>query len=990
MFPLPVKHHSPDQAIGTKHTTMRSKSRGPKSSSSNSRPIIDMSSVKPFSYHGGGAGGGGSTAFTRTTAATSSSEESRTAQSTRSARSRHSYHEPRRESRGAHPSGSASVRRRSKSRPRDAASSLSMASSLASSPRSPRSPRGASMSRSNRGRSQSRPREKSSTAARGRSMSIVRKEAQDSSRGRSMSLVRTELPDSRRGRSRPRTEVRGRSLGPESLRGRSQSRSRTAPNSSSNSTSSSGTVHASRSRSRARISSIRKSRCESMETMEEEREEDMSDRNLVYQSNSNNRREDALSGSRNDGRRSLSRKRNPAVDVLEAVNAAAATSDRSRGKSLPRNRGNGNAAAAAIAAALNEKKKANQPHVNSKAKSHSFHDTGRKCALEHHIRNDASRRTSQYDRKSSRSVSPLRTKSNTAQRYTSSRPADASVTSLNSSASSNFSAYDRRIAQHLEAAASTAGSRRSSMKNNSSEMALCEKGTDSSNALLNADGCCALHPFIQLKMKLPSGTWKTLAETCVVCYEEENAGRAAVNKISSAASKFHTRRSSESGASRPKVESQERKTRASVAVMELRESGEFSLTPSFLEDDDESKKTREDNSSRGSANSFVEHKTKTSVACSSKASRSDHKSSPRPELPPFEVSFPNKISGFDEEQSLDLSKHSAHTLEQDDVKSVKSSATYRRNHNQDDMKSVRSSATARIHHTKEQDDTKSVKSTATARMKRSSTKSNTIDMSLVDAVVESAMQKIKSMDEIQSIPSKTQPEAVPVVARSNPPPPPPPRSQSSKNLNKSQRKMSSNISVNHNGSSNNSSLQRPPPPPPPPRSQMKNASSIASSMDKAAPSTQVTSPDETLDYGCSMNVLNPNPEPELHNEFGSDFDEMIPPFEQMEVSGAGASANVPQIPSPGIVNAPAKDWMAYCITSSGREGKDQKSGKRRIFGRNSTKHVNNDREIIRSVRQMPYTDQFGDFGLYTGQVNEGELYAVKVLNVLALFLCNVY
>lgn len=705
--------------------------------------------------------------------------------------------------------------------------------------------------------------------------------------------------------------------------------------------------------------------------MEEEREEEMPDRNVVHQSNRNNRVEAPHAERRGESRgRSLSRKRNSAVDVLEAVSAAASQSERSRGKSLPRNKGN--AAAAAIAAALSEKNKTNhhrQQQVNPKAKSRSFHDT-RQSSLKHHCRTHGNRPSSQFRRKSSRSVSPLRSAPTVARSksfHPASHPADASVVSHNSSASSTFSAYDRRVAKDFETAVSSAASRRGSIKHtSSSDMALCDKGKGSGNALLDEDGCCALHPFIQLKMKLPNGKWRTLTQNCVVCQEEEKVGSATSKMMAPTSSSYHHRRSSESGASKSKVERQQRQARASVAVMELCESGECSLTPSFLEEDDDDgpapcrKKPCDDSSSSGSTNSLVEHKIKTSVACSSRASRSDHKSSPRAELPPFEVSFPNKISSFDEEslkskQSLDLSH--------DDANCVKSNLDSRRNqrvHDQDDTRSVRSSAAARRHHATEQDDNKSIKSSATARRKRTSTKS-AIDMSLVDSVVESAMQKIKSMEEMPSTEAtqvKSSTEASPSITRSNPPPPPPPRNQTNKNLSSRAhpKHASPNHNGSHNGSSNNSSLQRPPPPPPPPR--------------KITPAPTTAPPDDTVDYGCSMNVLNPDPEPELQNEYGNDFDEMIPPFEQMEVSRMGAAVDPQQNATPGLVNAPAKDWMAYCITSSGREGKDQKGGKRRIFGRNSAKNAINEREIIRSVRQMPFTDQFGDYGLYTGQVNE--------------------
>lgn len=130
-----------------------------------------------------------------------------------------------------------------------------------------------------------------------------------------------------------------------------------------------------------------------------------------------------------------------------------------------------------------------------------------------------------------------------------------------------------------------------------------------------------------------------------------------------------------------------------------------------------------------------------------------------------------------------------------------------------------------------------------------------------------------------------------------------------------------------------------------------------------------------------MKVLNPEPEPELQNDDFplEDFDEMAPPFEQMEVSGMmGPAKGFPTTALSATVTAtnvstPPADWMKYCISASAREGRDvNQKGERksRLFGRNSAKHDNNERGVIRSVKQMPFTDQFGDFGLYTGQVNE--------------------
>ena len=51
--------------------------------------------------------------------------------------------------------------------------------------------------------------------------------------------------------------------------------------------------------------------------------------------------------------------------------------------------------------------------------------------------------------------------------------------------------------------------------------------------------------------------------------------------------------------------------------------------------------------------------------------------------------------------------------------------------------------------------------------------------------------------------------------------------------------------------------------------------------------------------------------------------------------------------------------------SAGKKGRGKK-----MFGKAPEKNTNVDRHASKTVKKMPYTDQFGDFGLYTGQVND--------------------
>ena len=69
-----------------------------------------------------------------------------------------------------------------------------------------------------------------------------------------------------------------------------------------------------------------------------------------------------------------------------------------------------------------------------------------------------------------------------------------------------------------------------------------------------------------------------------------------------------------------------------------------------------------------------------------------------------------------------------------------------------------------------------------------------------------------------------------------------------------------------------------------------------------------------------------------------------------------------------------QSWLKYKVNkgqrsvSAGRSmGGDERKSK--MFGREPRNKHGNERNV-RSVKQMPFTDQFGDFGTYSGQVNE--------------------
>jgi hypothetical protein len=73
------------------------------------------------------------------------------------------------------------------------------------------------------------------------------------------------------------------------------------------------------------------------------------------------------------------------------------------------------------------------------------------------------------------------------------------------------------------------------------------------------------------------------------------------------------------------------------------------------------------------------------------------------------------------------------------------------------------------------------------------------------------------------------------------------------------------------------------------------------------------------------------------------------------------------------------DWMTYQVgtaksdegeRSGGRSVSSGRKGKSKMFGRAPDKHTVEDRQANKTVKKMPFTDQFGDFGLYTGQVDD--------------------
>ena len=180
-------------------------------------------------------------------------------------------------------------------------------------------------------------------------------------------------------------------------------------------------------------------------------------------------------------------------------------------------------------------------------------------------------------------------------------------------------------------------------------------------------------------------------------------------------------------------------------------------------------------------------------------------------------------------------------------------------------------------------------------------------------------------------PSETPQGAVPPLTPSpRTPPPPPPRTISS---------CSAGLSAG------NSAPKRPPPPPPPPRT----IEGAANNNCDAHYDISMVTQSHTLSAEAMSTSRPPLPPPE------GMMGVQQPDFQH----GAVDKSN---------------EWMNYTTKAPRREiTKDgnRNDKKSKLFGRDSRKRSAID-EQIRScnVKQMPFTDQFGDFGFYTGQVDD--------------------
>jgi hypothetical protein len=134
-----------------------------------------------------------------------------------------------------------------------------------------------------------------------------------------------------------------------------------------------------------------------------------------------------------------------------------------------------------------------------------------------------------------------------------------------------------------------------------------------------------------------------------------------------------------------------------------------------------------------------------------------------------------------------------------------------------------------------------------------------------------------------------------------------------------------------------------------------------------------------------MAVLNPHPEPELQGEFPfieittqqQHFSPEVMRMPQDPFPRPGGTMDVQQQPEWQHQEAPvvgkSNEWMKYATKASRRDTEDGNSigRKSKMFRRESSKKLAMNEQIKScTVKQMPFTDQFGDFGFYTGQVDD--------------------
>jgi len=456
-----------------------------------------------------------------------------------------------------------------------------------------------------------------------------------------------------------------------------------------------------------------------------------------------------------------------------------------------------------------------------------------------------------------------------------------------------------------------------------------------------------------------------------------------------------------------------------------------SITPSFLELDDEKSASV---ASRGSSSCF------SSEGSEPSSGGLDLNSLREPLTPPSvlnELMLERAVSELVSELVADAGL--GHVDEQRSVASRRS------------RKSHKSNTTRSIHHQNTKDDRQHVeqemivteivvpsdeKSVDSKKSKRSISSSRRRQSSSVKEKeqkpvdmlrVESALRKIKSMEKIQQAEAATVANEVTSKSVTS-------KSVNSKSANSNQQQPVKGVNVPKSPrrpppprGPNKSTTKRPPPPPPPPRPNkpkstvgkinnnnngIKNHSNNTAG-NNAKTTGAISAPgndsknQNNINYDTSTAVLNPHPEPELH-ELQGEFPLVEYTPQPMPQQQQPLQHPLPQHPNQLVEYTPqplpqqqphplesfpefevqgqevdkSKEWMKYSTGFARREqkaaaeaenggGKNSNGKKSKFMGRSAKRAAQDQqRPAVHNVKQMPFTDQFGDFGFYTGSVDE--------------------
>jgi len=165
----------------------------------------------------------------------------------------------------------------------------------------------------------------------------------------------------------------------------------------------------------------------------------------------------------------------------------------------------------------------------------------------------------------------------------------------------------------------------------------------------------------------------------------------------------------------------------------------------------------------------------------------------------------------------------------------------------------------------------------------------------------------------------------------------------------------------------------PPRPTPPPELVRRNTSSVRNFVAKNesnVPVSHQNSPDNDLPFRRQPSPPLPPPRSSDNSPFETHQPVISNPFQDtLQVPTVGN--NWRQYLVRGKRNtsiSPGRDTSRGRASGSGRSGSRERLNK--MFGRAPEKLDDNDRQVNNVVTDMPFRDQFGDYGIYKGQVNE--------------------